>query len=203
MDRAEDLDVSPTPAALRRIQSRRLAAQLKRVCARVPYYRDQWRAATIDPATIQISTLRRLPFTTKDDLVAHDPFAFLAVGRDEIAEVHTTSGTSGQPTITFLTRRDVETWSELVSRVLRLAGVRRGDLIFTLSSFGLSVGGLAWLYGARRLGVGLVPAGPGNTRMKLRLMMRLRPSVFIGTPSYSLYLAQVAEEEGVDLKVDL
>jgi phenylacetate-CoA ligase len=183
--------------ALRRLQEERLVVTLQRAYDRVPFYRRRLRKNGW--ATAPLAALKELPFTTKADLAAHDPHDWLAVGRDKIAEVHTTSGTSGEPTITFLTRRDVDTWSGLVARVLRMAGVRRGDLIFTLSSFGLSVGGFAWLHGARRLGAGLVPAGPGNTVMKLRLMRRLQPTVFIAPPSYSLYLARLAEERGIDL----
>ncbi len=183
--------------ALRHIQEERLRTTLHRAHDRVPFYHR--RLPPSDWTRAPLSELQHLPFTTKADWVAHDPYDWLSVGRDEIAEVHTTSGTSGEPTITFLTERDIATWSELVARVLQMAGVKRSDLIFALSSFGLSVGGLAWLYGARRLGAGLVPAGPGNTLMKLRLMQRLQPTVLIAPPSYSLYMAQLAEEKGIDL----
>ncbi len=178
------------------VQEEQLAATLSRAYEHVPFY--QRRLAGVD-CSAPFAVLRDIPFTTKEDLAAQDPYDWLAVDRTHIAEVHTTSGTSGSPLITFLTARDVATWSELAARVLSTAGVRCGDLIFTLSSFGLSVGGFAWLYGARRLGVGLVPAGPGNTLVKLRLMQCLRPTILIAPPSYSLYLARVAEEQHVDL----
>ncbi len=186
------------------LQESRLKETLERTYKRVSFYNKKFKSAGLKPEDIRsLRDLEKIPFTTKEDLMANYPYGMLAIPREEVHRIHTTTGTRGKPTLSFFSKRDINNWSLLMARKLAMAEVERGDSIFAFSSFGLSTGGFAWTYGAERIGATLIPAGPGNTKMKLRMMLDLQPTVLICTPSYSLYIAEVARREGIDLKEDL
>jgi phenylacetate-CoA ligase len=190
--------------ALEAIQLRRLQATLERVYAVVPFYRSKFQEAGITPADIQtLEDLQRVPFTTKQDLRDNYPFGLFAVPMDNVVRIHASSGTTGKPTVVGYTARDIQTWSELMARALVAGGATRGDIIHNAYGYGLFTGGLGIHYGAERLGASVIPISGGNTKRQIMIMKDFGPTILTCTPSYALYLAEVAIEMGIgfgDLK---
>lgn len=187
--------------ALEAIQVRRLQATLERVYATVPFYRKKFQEAGITPADIKkIEDLRRLPFTTKQDLRDNYPFGLFAVPMDNVVRIHASSGTTGKPTVVGYTSRDINTWAELMARALSAGGAGRGDIIHNAYGYGLFTGGLGIHYGAERLGASVIPISGGNTKRQILIMKDFGPTILTCTPSYALHLAEVAAEAGIDFK---
>ncbi|HBZ54950.1 MAG TPA: phenylacetate--CoA ligase [Syntrophobacteraceae bacterium] len=190
--------------ALEAIQLRRLQATLERVYAMVPFYRGKFQEAGITPADIQtLSDLQQVPFTVKQDLRDNYPFGLFAVPMDNVVRIHASSGTTGKPTVVGYTARDIQTWSELMARALSAGGATRGDIIHNAYGYGLFTGGLGIHYGAERLGASVIPISGGNTKRQIMIMKDFGPTILTCTPSYALYLAEVAIEMGIgfgDLK---
>jgi len=190
--------------ALEAIQLRRLRAVLERVYAVVPFYRSSFQEAGITPADIKtLKDLQRVPFTTKQDLRDNYPFGLFAVPMDNVVRIHASSGTTGKSTVVGYTARDINTWSELMARALAAGGATRGDIIHNAYGYGLFTGGLGVHYGAERLGASVIPISGGNTKRQIMIMKDFGPTVLTCTPSYALYLAEVAIEMGIgfgDLK---
>jgi phenylacetate-CoA ligase len=185
---------------LEKAQTRNLAAVLERVYRRVPFYKRKFDEAGVKPADIQsLKDLSRLPFTTKDEMRETYPYGLLAVDESEIVEVHTSSGTTGTPVVDAYTLRDIDTWSEAMARTLAMAGTAAGDVVQNAYGYGLFTGGLGVHYGARRIGANVIPISAGNTKRQIMVMRDFRSNVLTCTPSYSLFLAEVAREEGVEL----
>ncbi len=186
--------------ALEAIQLRRLRATLERACAMVPFYRKRFDAAGIAPADIKcLADLARVPFTTKQDLRDNYPFGMFAVPMDNVVRIHASSGTTGQPTVVGYTARDVSTWAELMARSLTAGGAGRGDIIHNAYGYGLFTGGLGVHYGAERLGASVIPVSGGNTKRQVVIMRDFGPTIITATPSYTLKLAEVARDMGVDM----
>ena len=187
--------------ALEAIQLRRLQSTVERVFANVPFYRDKFNEAKVSPADIRsVEDLRRLPFTTKQDLRDNYPFGMFAVPMDHVVRIHASSGTTGQPTVVGYTARDINTWAELMARALMAGGAARGDIIHNAYGYGLFTGGLGVHYGAEMLGASVIPVSGGNTRRQVMIMKDFGPTIITATPSYTLHLAEVAEEMGVSFK---
>lgn len=190
--------------ALEAIQLRRLQATLERVYAVVPFYRSKFQEAGITPADVQtLEDLQRVPFTSKQDLRDNYPFGLFAVPMDNVVRIHASSGTTGKPTVVGYTARDIQTWSELMARALAAGGAARGDIIHNAYGYGLFTGGLGIHYGAERLGASVIPISGGNTKRQIMIMKDFGPTILTCTPSYALYLAEVAIEMGIgfgDLK---
>lgn len=187
--------------ALEAIQLRRLQATVERVYANVPFYREKFREANVSPADIRsLDDLARLPFTTKSDLRDNYPYGMFATPMDHVVRIHASSGTTGQPTVVGYTARDVQTWSELMARALMAGGAMRGDIIHNAYGYGLFTGGLGVHYGAEKLGASVIPVSGGNTKRQVVIMRDFGPTIMTATPSYSLHLAEVAEEMGVSFK---
>jgi len=119
---------------------------------------------------------------------------------DDIVRIHASSGTTGKPTVVGYTRKDIELWSELMARSFAAAGVHKGDIIHNSYGYGLFTGGLGAHYGAERLGASVIPMSGGNTKRQILIMKDFGSTVLTCTPSYSLYLAESAVEEGVDFR---
>jgi phenylacetate-CoA ligase len=184
--------------ALLALQSRRLAETCARV-AEVPFYREAFARADVDPRRVRgLDDLARLPFTTKDDLRRHYPLGLLAVPRERIARVHGSSGTTGKPTIVAYTRADLETWSNLCARFLVAGGLTERHLVHVAFGYGLFTGGFGLHGGIERVGAGVVPAAGGNTPRQVMLIEDLGAEVLVCTPSYALHIAEVAREGGKD-----
>ena len=157
-------------------------------------------SADIKPDDIRtLADVERLPFTVKSDLRDHYPFGMFARPSTDLARLHASSGTTGKPTVVGYTRRDIDIWAELMARSFAAAGARRGDIVHNAYGYGLFTGGLGAHYGAERLGAVVVPVSGGSTERQVALIMDFRARVLCATPSYALAIAEVAEQQGVDL----
>ncbi|MGB7968329.1 MAG: phenylacetate--CoA ligase [Methanobacterium sp.] len=183
------------------LQLKRLKYAVKNAYDNVPYYRKRFDELNITPDDIKtLKDIEKLPFTTKDDLRDAYPFEMFAVPRKQIVEVHTSSGTTGKPTVSGYTRGDIEIWSEVMARGLSMAGVTDEDIIQNTHGYGLFTGGFGVHYGAQKIGATVIPISTGQTKRQIEIMQDFGTTVMIFTPSYGLYLAEELEEEGVDIK---
>ena len=186
---------------LEELKLRRLKETVFRVYAFVPSYREKMDAAGIKPYDIQkLDDLKYLPFTTKQDLRDNYPFGLFAVPMSEVVRIHSSSGTTGKPTVVGYTRKDLYTWSELMARALTCAGATRHSIIQNAYGYGLFTGGLGIHYGAELIGASVIPSSGGNTKRQIMLMQDFGTTVLTCTPSYALYMYDVMTEMGVSPK---
>lgn len=180
---------------------RRLKATIDRIYSNVPFYRRKFEENSITPNDIQsLEDLKRIPFTTKEDLRDNYPYGMFAVPMNNVVRIHASSGTTGQPTVVGYTARDVNTWAELMARSLAAGGATREDIIHNAYGYGLFTGGLGVHYGAEKLGASVIPVSGGNTKRQIVIMKDFGPTILTATPSYALHLAEVADEMGVSFK---
>ena len=194
--------VECAPVADRRaLQLARLQDTVARLYARVPFYRDKLAAAKLRPEDVRsLADLARLPFTRKDELRQTYPYGLLACPREDVVEIHTSSGTTGTPVVGAYTAADLKLWSEVMARTLAMAGCTAADTVQNAYGYGLFTGGLGVHYGARRIGANLLPVSSGNTRRQLMVMRDFGTTLLTCTPSYALFLAEAAREEGFELR---
>ena len=193
-----DRDESLPRADLEALQLARLREVVARV-AHVPFYREAFALRGITPRSIKsLDDLRRLPFTTKEDLRRQHPLGFLAVSRDQVARIHGSSGTTGKPTFVAYTARDLDTWSGLCARFLVAGGLLPRHTVHVAFGYGLFTGGFGLHYGIEKVGAAVVPAASGNTRRQIDIIQDLGAEVLVCTPSYALTLAETAREMGID-----
>ncbi|MEU5977075.1 phenylacetate--CoA ligase PaaK [Streptomyces sp. NPDC047315] len=184
---------------LEALQLERLRATLRHAYENVPFYRRSFTAAGLRPDDCRsLADLARFPFTTKDDLRDNYPYGMFAVPRSQVARIHASSGTTGQPTVVGYTAHDLDVWADVVARSIRAAGGRPGDRVHVAYGYGLFTGGLGAHYGAERLGCTVIPASGGMTARQVRLIQDLRPRIVMVTPSYMLTLLDEFERQGVD-----
>jgi phenylacetate-CoA ligase len=185
--------------ALEKVQLDRLKSTVERIHNAVPYYRAKMDEAGVSPSDINdIKDLRRLPFTTKEDLRLNYPFGLFTVPLEEVVRVHASSGTTGKPTVVGYTAKDIDTWAELMARSLACAGTHKGDMVHNAYGYGLFTGGLGAHYGAEKLGATVIPVSGGNSKRQIMLMQDFGSSVLLCTPSYALNLAEVMSDMGID-----
>ncbi|KOH46740.1 phenylacetate--CoA ligase family protein [Sunxiuqinia dokdonensis] len=183
---------------MKALQSERLIDTVQRIYHSIPSYRKKMQEVGLVPGDIKsIDDLSKLPFTTKQDLRDNYPFGMFTVPMSEIVRVHASSGTTGKPTVVGYTRKDLNTWAEVVTRTLCMAGVHRNDMVQIAYGYGLFTGGLGMHYGCENLGASVIPISGGNTQKQLQLMQDFGTSVIACTPSYSLFLAEAMEEAGI------
>jgi phenylacetate-CoA ligase len=183
---------------LRALQLERLRRVVERV-AEVPFYKEAFAREGVTPESIRsLDDVRRLPFTTKEDLRQHYPLGFLCVPRAQVARIHGSSGTTGKPTLVAYTAEDLRTWTDLCARFLTAGGLRSDHLVHIAFGYGLFTGGFGLHYGVERVGAAVVPAASGNTPRHIMLMRDLQADVLVCTPSYALNIAEVAQQEGID-----
>jgi phenylacetate-CoA ligase len=188
--------------ALERMQVERLAQTLDRA-SRSPYYAERLKAAGVDARSVRsVADVATLPLTTKDDLRDHWPYGFLAVERDELIRMHSSSGTTGRATVIFHTAGDIAAWTNIVARSMYMTGMRRSDVFQNMMTYGLFTGGLGFHYGAEKIGALVIPAGAGNSKRQIQLMRDFATTVIHIIPSYALHLSTVFEELGVDPRRD-
>ncbi len=196
----EEFETLPRQA-LEALQLKRLQATVARVYASVPFYRQSLDRVGVTPDSIKsLADLQRLPFTYKQDMRDSYPYGLFAAPMDEIVRIHASSGTTGKPTVVGYTRKDIDIWSELMARSFAAAGVNRGDIIHNSYGYGLFTGGLGAHYGAEKLGASVIPMSGGNTKKQIMIMKDFGSTVLTCTPSYSLFMAEAAREEGVDFQ---
>lgn len=169
-----------------------------------PFYSKKFQDAGVKSSDIDnLEDIRKLPFTTKQDLRDFYPYGFLCVPKDELVRLHVSSGTTGQATAIFYTRKDLETWADLMARCMYMTGARPEDTFQNLSGYGLFTGGLGFHYGAERLGMLAIPAGAGNSKRQIQLMKDFSTSVIHIIASYALRLQDVLTEMKMDPRKDL
>jgi len=183
----------------KKLQLEKLQAIVKYAYENVPYYRKRLDEIPLKPEDIKtLKDIEKLPFTTKDDLRDAYPFEMFAVPKKEIVEVHTSSGTTGKPTVSGYTRGDLEIWSEVMARGLTMAGVDDEDIIQNTHGYGLFTGGFGVHYGAQKIGATVIPISTGQTKRQIEIMQDFGTTVMIFTPSYGLYLAEEIKAEGLN-----
>ncbi|MFO7883415.1 MAG: phenylacetate--CoA ligase [Desulfobacteraceae bacterium] len=195
-----DFETMPREA-LNAIQLNRLKSTIERVYATVPFYRKTFDKAGLTPSDIKsLDDLKRIPFTTKQDLRDNYPYGMFAVPMGNVVRIHASSGTTGTPTVVGYTQRDIDTWANLMARSLSAGGATSSDIVHNAYGYGLFTGGLGVHYGAEKLGASVIPVSGGNTNRQIIIMRDFKPTILTGTPSYILHLAEVAEEMGVSFK---
>ena len=194
----EEMETLPR-VGLESIQLRRLRKLVARVYKTVEPYRRKMDAVGIKPEDIQtLADLEKLPFTHKDDLRDNYPFGLFTVPMEDVVRIHASSGTTGKPTVVGYTKKDIDTWANLMARALTCAGAHKGDMVHNAYGYGLFTGGLGAHYGAERLGAAVIPVSGGNTKRQITIMQDFGSTVLLSTPSYALNLADAMEAMGVD-----
>ncbi len=193
---------------LERLQLERLRDTLKRV-SQVPCYRDKFARAGFEPGDLHsLQDLAQLPFTTKEDLRLNYPYGMFAVPMKDIVRVHSSSGTTGKPTVVGYSRKDLNDWSDLVARFMTAAGVTSEDIVHIAFGYGLFTGAFGLHYGAERIGATVIPMSGGNTERQIMILKDYGATALVCTPSYALTLADRMEKlgqnpRGLSLKVGL
>lgn len=189
---------------LENIQLERLQQTVERIYENVPFYRDKFIRSNLKPDDIKsLSDVVKLPFTTTEDLRNNYPYGLLAVPKNNVVRLHTSSGTTGKPKAIFFSKNDVNQSAELIARCLIMTGIRSDDVLQNMMTYGLFTGALVMHYGAEKVGILVIPAGPGNTERQIALMQDFGSTSLHLTPSYALYLAEVMESKGISSKRDL
>jgi len=190
---------------LRELQFRRLRETLKLVYNRVPYYKEQFDRCGVLPEDLScLEDIRKFPFTTKLALRDNYPYGLFAAPMKDVVRLHASSGTTGKPIVVGYTKNDLKTWSELIARIVAMAGVTDEDVAQITFGYGLFTGAFGLHYGLERAGVTIVPSSVGNTEKQIMLMKDFGATVLVGTPSYALHLAEAAAKMGIgpgDLKL--
>ena len=190
-----------TDSGKKALQSEALKGLVKRAYDKIPFYTEKFDELGLKPAHISsIEDIVKLPFTNKTDLRDNYPFGMFAVPMSEVVETHTSSGTTGKPVIGGYTKKDIDLWSEVMARCLTLSGTTSSDVVHNAYGYGLFTGGLGVHYGARRIGATVIPVSGGNTKRQVMIMQDFGSTILTCTPSYTLYLAEVGEEMGIDFK---
>lgn len=180
------------------LQLERLQETLSRAYHNVPHYRRLFQKHGIDPEDVQsLNDLAKLPFTYKTDLRDNYPYDMFAVSLSEVVRIHSSSGTTGKPTVVGYTRRDLNTWSELMARALTSGGATRHDVIQNAYGYGLFTGGLGFHYGGEKIGASIIPISGGNTDRQVMIMKDYGSTILACTPSYALFLAETLEDMGI------
>ncbi len=188
---------------LEALQAKRLRDTVERVYHLVPFYRKKFDELGIKPAHVKsVKDLANLPLTTKQDLRDHYPFGLFTVPISSVIRIHSSSGTTGKPTVVGYTEHDMGVWKEVMARTMSMMDVGPGDVVHNAYGYGLFTGGLGFHYGAEEVGAAVVPSSGGFTKRQLLLMKDFGATVLCCTPSFALHMAEVAQEEGYDLKKD-
>ncbi len=186
---------------LRELQLKRLKSIVRRVYNNVPYFRKKLDTLGLKPSDIKLlDDLQKLPFITKHELRETYPFGLFAKPMKDVVRIHSSSGTTGKPVVAGYTRADLNLWAELMARTLTAGGATAEDVVQNAYGYGLFTGGLGIHYGAEKIGATVIPISGGNTARQLMVMEDFGVTVLTCTPSYSLQIAEVAEEKGLDMR---
>lgn len=187
--------------ALQEIQLERLKWTLDRVYNKVPYYRKAFDEAGVKPQDLRsLKDIEKFPFTTKTTLRDNYPYGLFASPLKEVTRIHASSGTTGKPIVVGYTKNDLETWTNLVARIISMAGVTDEDVTQICFGYGFFTGGFGLHYGMEKIGATVVPASSGNSEKQIMLMQDFGTTALVSTPSYALYMAEVAKGMGIDPK---
>lgn len=184
---------------LKKLQLERLQEVINYVYEKVPFYRDRFDKVGVKPTDIQsLDDLQKLPLTTKDALRDHYPYGLFAEKMKNIVRLHSSSGTTGKPVVVGYTDNDLETWSDLIARTVTQAGVTEEDIVQICFGYGMFTGGFGLHYGLEKVGATVIPASAGNTQRQIMMMQDFGTTALVSTPSYALYIAEVAQDMGID-----
>lgn len=183
---------------LKQLQLERLQSTLNRAAENVTFYNKKFKELNIDVNSIKtLEDIKHLPFTVKQDLRDNYPYGLFAVPLKDIVRIHSSSGTTGKPTVVGYTKRDLHTWKDLVARVMMAGGVDEHDIVHIAFSYGLFTGGFGLHYGAEHIGASVIPVSSGNTKRQIMIMQDYRSSTLVCTPSYALHIAETMESMGL------
>ncbi len=186
------------------IQLTRLKETVTRVWEKVPAYRKKMEEVGVRPEHIRtLKDLAKLPFVTKQDLRDNYPFGLFAVPKEELVRIHASSGTTGKPTVVGYTRRDLNMWTECVSRIAAMGGATKRDVAQICFGYGMFTGALGLHFGLENIGATMVPSSTGNSEKQIMYMQDFGTTLLVATPSYALRLAEVAHQMGIDPRKDL
>jgi phenylacetate-CoA ligase len=181
------------------LQLERLQATLNRVARNVPLYRKRFADLGIDPYDVQsLEDVKRLPFTTKDDLRQNYPYGLFAVPLRDVVRMQASTGTTGKPTVVGYTSGDVRRWSELAARILTAGGVTKDDAVQIAFNYGLFTGAFGVHSGAELIGASVIPSSGGDPRRQISIMQDYRTTALVCTPSYALHLADTLDEMDIN-----
>ena len=179
---------------LKALQTMRLK-QTIRQSQKVGFYKKRLSGAHVRVEEIRtLEDITRIPFTKKQDLRDGYPFGFFAVPLNKVVRIHTTSGTTGKPTVVGYTRKDLDTWAELIARNMTMIGVTENDIFQNMVNYGMFTGGLGFHYGAEKIGMTVIPSATGNTKRQIEMIRDFGVTTIHCTPSYAMHLSEVAEE---------
>jgi phenylacetate-CoA ligase len=187
---------------LEKLQVERLRKTVE-IAMNSPFYGKIFKEKDITPESIKsLDDLKRFPFTTKEDLRNNYPFGLASVPKEKIVRLHSSSGTTGNPTVIVHTQEDLNQWANQVARCMYMVGLRDTDVFQNTSGYGMFTGGLGFQYGAERLGAMTIPAAAGNSKRQVKFIMDFGTTVLHAIPSYATRLAEVFFEMGIDPKKD-
>ena len=187
------------PDDLQALQLKRLKKTMSLV-QNVVFFKKRLADAGIKPSSIKtLDDIQKIPFTKKQDLRDGYPFGFLAVPLKKIVRIHTTSGTTGKPTVVGYTRKDLEVWADLIARNMTMIGVGKEDIFQNMVNYGMFTGGLGFHYGAEKIGMTVIPSATGNTKRQIEMIRDFGVTTIHCTPSYAMHLSEIVEEMGVSL----
>ncbi len=186
---------------LEQLQLERLQATLNRAYKNVTCYRTKFNELGIVPEDVtSLTELSKLPFTTKEDLRLNYPYGMFAVPLREVVRIHSSSGTTGKPTVVGYTKNDLKIWSNLVARMMTAAGVTHDDVVQIAFGYGMFTGAFGLHYGSELIGAAVIPMSGGNTDKQIMIMQDYRSSALVCTPSYAITIADRIEKQSIDPK---
>ena len=191
-------------AEIEAVQLERLQETVTRVYEKVLPYRRKMEEAGIKPEDIKtLEDLAKLPFVTKQDMRDNYPFGLFAVPKEELVRIHASSGTTGKPTVVGYTKKDLDVWTECVSRIAAMGGATSKDVAQICFGYGMFTGALGLHFGLENMGAALVPSSTGNTEKQIMYMKDFGTTLLVATPSYALRIGEVARQMGIDPQKDL
>ena len=177
-------------------------AKLKKsveIALKSPFYKKRLGELGLTPDDFNsVSDIRKLPFTTKADLRENYPFGLVGGNLDDAIRLHSTSGTTGNPTVVTYSKHDIDSWANMIARNMYMVGCRNSDFFQNSSGYGMFTGGLGFQYGAERLGATTIPAAAGNSKRQIMFIRDFGTTCLHAIPSYAIRLAEVFQEEGID-----
>lgn len=183
---------------LRQLQTEKLRRTIE-TALNSPFYGHRLGKLGITPQSINsVDDIRKIPFTTKQDLRDNYPFGLVAGNMKDAIRIHSSSGTTGHPTVVVYSRHDIESWANMIARNMYMVGCRDTDVFQNSSGYGMFTGGLGFQYGAERLGATTVPAAAGNSKRQIMFIRDFGTTCLHAIPSYAVRLAEVFKDEGID-----
>lgn len=191
-----------TRPEIEKLQLERLQKTVRH-CMNSPFYKQRFAENHLSPEDIRsLDDLQKIPFTTKQDLRDTYPFGLASVPLKKTVRLHSSSGTTGNPTVILHTQKDLDEWANAVARCLYMVGLRPGDIFQNSSGYGMFTGGLGFQYGAERLGMLTVPAAAGNTKRQLKFISDFGTTALHAIPSYAARMYEIMQEMGIDPRRD-